>query len=179
MTRKYLNDRWCVRCNRQGPAPYVRDNIKKIGIDLSEDGLKNSIVLDIGCGNGRNTRYLRGLGFPNVIALDMAGDFGTKCVLGVDPVPLEAQSANLILCNFLLMFLSDEERGFVIEEIKRVAASNCVIMVELYPAKDSFAKDKLDMEIMLDAIYESLGWEKIRYARSSGKFIAKNKTARN
>jgi ubiquinone/menaquinone biosynthesis C-methylase UbiE len=119
---------------------------------------------------------MQSLGFADVVSLDMAGDFGEQCILGVDPMPVDDNSIDIILCNYMLMFLSDEERENVLEEIKRVASDNCIIMVELYPAKDSYAKTKEAMMEMLDSIFNTLGWEKIRYARAGGKFIAEKQT---
>jgi len=171
MSRKYLNDRWCVRCGKTCPNPYLIKNLKQSGIE-SCDKCK-SIVLDIGCGNGRNSKYMQSLGFENIISLDMAGDFGIKCILGVDKMPIADDSINIILCNYLLMFLSDRERINVIKEIKRISSSGCIILVELYPAKDSYAKTKEEMMEMLDDIFHSLGWDKIKYARAGCKFIAK------
>ena len=176
MSRKYMNDRWCVRCNKCNATPYLRDNLKKLEIDIENDLFDPRVVLDVGCGNGRNSKYMKGLGFPEVFSLDMAGDYGTKCILGVDPIPIEDNYVDIILCNYSIMFLSPEERVSLMSEIKRVANDGCFIMVELYPAKDSYAKNKEEMMTMLSEIFESLGWEKIRYAKAGGKFIARKNT---
>lgn len=173
MSRKYLNDRWCVRCGKCCPNPYLIKNLKQSGIESCDRC--TSVVLDIGCGNGRNSKYMKSLGFKKIISLDMAGDFGTACVLGVDKMPVADNSVKIILCNYLLMFLSDEERGNVLDEIQRISSVGCVILVELYPAKDSYAKTKEEMMVMLDEIYNHLGWDKIKYARAGGKFIAVKK----
>jgi len=69
------------------------------------------------------------------------------------------------------MFLSPEEREQVMSEMRRVAKPDCIIMLELYPAKDSFAVDKEQMIAMQKDIFDKLNCFKIRY--SQGKFIAK------
>jgi hypothetical protein len=70
-----------------------------------------------------------------------------------------------------MMFLNQRERSQLIKEIHRVAAPNCVIMLELYPAKDSYAKTEEDMVKMQEKIFKKIGWEKVRYRK--GKFIAR------
>lgn len=166
MSRKYLNDRWCVRCPKTDPTPYLRDNLEKMNID------KKSIVLDLGCGNGRNTKFLKLKGFKNIKSIDMAGDFGKKMVLGVDDLPCKNNSVGAILCNYVFMFLNKEEQDKLLSEIKRVASDNCCIMIEIYPAKDSETKNQIESDKLQKKIFQSLGWNKIRY--SQNRFIAKN-----
>jgi hypothetical protein len=45
-------------------------------------------------------------------------------------------------------------------------------MLELYPAKDSYAKTEKEMLKMQKDIFDKLGWRKIKY--SKGRFIAIN-----
>lgn len=118
MSRQYMNDRWCVRCGRNTPTPYVRDNLPLFK-NIDENQF-NITVLDVGCGNGRNTVFLRHHGFEHVSALDMAGDFGAKCELGKDRIPFCGKHFNVVLCNYVFMFLSEKERAFLIKEIRRV-----------------------------------------------------------
>lgn len=180
MSRKYMNDRWCVRCGRKNACPYLRDNMTKI-IKMDETTPDDRLVVDIGCGNGRNSEYMASVGFSNIISLDMADDFGIKCILGVDPIPVNDKKVDILLCNYSIMFLDHTERKFLYKEIQRVASKDCLIMVELYAAKDSYAKTKEEMIVMLDEILEGLGegWKKLRYARKGGKFIAQYKSLTN
>ena len=78
MSRKYLNDKWCVGCGSTEPTPYLRKNIEL----FPEEGS----ALDIGCGNGRNSEYLRNLGYK-VDSIDMVDDYGTQIILGKDNLP--------------------------------------------------------------------------------------------
>lgn len=166
MSRKYLNERWCVRCHKEDPTPYLRDNIAKLG-------LKNdTMILDLGCGNGRNTKFLNLMGYKNVHPIDMAGDFGTKLVLGVDLLPFKDKSIGAIMCNYVFMFLNQKERNCLLKEIKRVASAKCKIMIELYPAKDSETKDKEESIKLQEDLFKKLGWKKIKY--SQNRFIATN-----
>ena len=184
MSRKYLNDKYCVRCNRTTPCPYLKSNYDKImseAVEAYSCGKYSSIecgypieqvsVLDVGCGNGRNSKFMKKKGHT-VTSLDMVNDYGTKCILGKGKMPVKSKSMDIILCNYLLMFLDDKERDNVIKEFQRVARKHCIIMLELYPAKDSYAKDENAMLKMQKDIFDKLGWNKIKY--SQGRFIAIN-----
>ena len=147
MSRKYLNGRWCVRCNKCDPTPYLKNNVKLFP--------SSGLVLDIGCGNGRNSTYMSELGYK-VDSLDMAGDFGIKMVLGVDPFPKKRY--DVILANYILMFLDDDERKRVFEQILDCSKEGTVLMIEMYPAKD--AHDYNMDEIL--SYFEFHGWKKLR-----------------
>lgn len=156
MSRKYLNDRWCVRCGRKEATPYLRDNVKLFPA--------KGRVLDIGCGNGRNTLFMEGLGYK-VDPVDMAGDFGIKRVLGQDPLP--RRKYDILLANYVLMFLNVKERTRVMREICNRARKNAVLMVEMYPAKDAY---KYDLDNIVD-YFLNKGWEIMR--KSKERFIIK------
>jgi tellurite methyltransferase len=166
MSRKYINEKWCVRCGKKTPTPYLQKNI---GL-LKTEG---KTVVDVGCGNGRNTIFMREQGF-NVTPLDMCNNFGEDMILGKDKFPLEDNSVDIILSNYVMMFLSPEERDQVIKEMRRVAKEDCMIMLELYGAKDSYAVNDEQIADMQKDIFDKLGCSKVRY--SKGKFVAKMET---
>ena len=101
----------------------------------------------------------------------MAGDYGYQAVLGHDKLPIKNQFADIILCNYLMMFLNKNERKQLIKEIKRIAADDCTMIFELYPAKDSHAPSKETMLELQKEVFDTLKWQKIRY--SQGRFIVK------
>ena len=150
MTRKYLNDRWCVRCGRTGPTPYLKKVVKLLP--------KSGRVLDIGCGNGRNSHYMKSLGY-DVVSVDMANDFGERIILGHDPLP--DGPFDVILSNYVLMFLSKIERSQVNREVEKVAGVGCIMVVEMYPAKDAH---EYDFEAMF-GVWLAKGWVKLRKSK--------------
>ena len=166
MSRKYINDKYCVRCGKKCPTPYLFKNYNLI----SGDKFLQRVV-DIGCGNGRNSVFMTEKGHK-VTSLDMVNDYGQKIMLGKDAIPLPDASVDIVLCNYILMFLNKDERFQVINEIKRISAPSCKIVVELYPAKDSEAKNDAEMKDLQEEIFKQLDWKKIRY--SKGKFICEN-----
>lgn len=173
MSRKYLNERWCVRCGRMSPCPYLKNNIKL----FNNDYIKEKLVLDCGCGNGRNSTYLKSLGFDKIMSLDMAGDFGTKICLGKDNIPADSMSARLILCNYIFMFLNDKEGERLFRQLNGIADIGCYLMVELYPAKDSYLKTEKEALSYQKKLYNDFvyrGWKKIKYSKQ--RFILEKMT---
>jgi hypothetical protein len=69
------------------------------------------------------------------------------------------------------MFLNKKERKSVIKDLKKSAKKGCIVIVELYTAKDSHTpNDELMLE-MQEELFDSFGWEKVKYTK--GRFIAK------
>ena len=151
MSRKYMNDRWCVRCGKDVPTPYLKKNKKLL------PGHGN--VLDVGCGNGRNSKYMRSLGFQ-VDSVDMAGDFGVKLELGIEPLP--KKKYDVILANYILMFLKPEtERKRVMSEILARSKKDTTMMIEMYPAKDAY---DYNFDDMVNYFIDN-GWTKLRKSK--------------
>ena len=103
-----------VRCGSSKATPYLRKHIDLFTECMSDDGY----VIDLGCGNGRNSEYLlyREL---RVLSLDAKNDYGTEWFAGT-PIP-NSGAADCILCNYLLMFLDERTRNDVYDEMTRVS----------------------------------------------------------
>lgn len=165
MSRKYMNDRWCVRCGRNTETPYLRKNAKLLTADADHGG----VAVDIGCGNGRNSKFAVDLGYT-VYAFDMAK--GQTCckdliafdaiVLGKDALPLNDNCVNLILANYILMFLNKRELMRIMLEMHRISAAGCKMVIELYPAKDSYTPTVEACTTLLNDISKTFskhGWD--------------------
>ena len=112
------------------------------------------------------------LGFP-VISVDMCPSAGhvSKCRLGIDPLPVNDHTIDIVLANYVFMFLSPEERGQVFQELRRVKTGVCRIMVELYPAKDSYTPDEKSMSELQQELFDH-SCSRLRILYSKGRFIA-------
>lgn len=140
MSRSYMNDKWCVRCGKTTPTPFLEKNMF-----LFKGVPKEGLVVDIGCGNGRNSVYMKQQGFLSVLPCDMKPDYGCKMHLGHDKFKVHPGEACIILANYVLMFLNKKERLQVYKEMHRMSHHGTYIVVEYYPALDSFAKTKEDI----------------------------------
>ena len=129
-----------VRMNTKTPTPYLR---KKIDLLLGKPVIINGQqviggldVVDLGCGNGRNSRYMIERGC-RVSSYDMKDDYGEELVLGEDDLPQYDKSCDIILLNYVLMFLEPIAIEFLLQEVDRIAKKGCRVMVEMYAAKTS------------------------------------------
>jgi len=64
-------------------------------------------AVDIGCGNGRQSRFLEQIGFE-VLAFDRKPDYGSQIELGIDPLPVFPRSVNVVVLSYVMMFLNPE-----------------------------------------------------------------------
>lgn len=164
MSREYLNNKYCVRCGRSEATPYLRKYVDLI--KAYAPGGDAASVLDIGCGNGRNSEFMRASGFKTVASFDMKPDYGVAMSLGSDDFPAEDSSVGVVLANYVLMFLNQEERRQVLREIRRVAKPGCVLMIELYAAKDSECPDAQSLLELRDEIADFFpDWKRLRFSK--------------
>lgn len=176
MSRKYMNGKWCVRCGRKGMTPFLRTSLPKIEVGFALDGYVRSeiTVIDIGCGNGRNLTGLEERGYVKLHGYDMCpGASATALVLGKDKLPHAAGSVDIVLANFVFMFLDEAETSQVLAEINRITHTGSVVVIELYPAKDSRIKNAREMEAMQSALHielerglpDGLLWDRVRWCK--------------
>ena len=111
------------------------------GSAASMDLLPGSFVpraVDLGCGDGRNSAHLSSLGLK-VSSYDMLPDYPGAChkvwMAGRDPIPESDNTCSLVLCQYLLMFLSDQEIYNLLMEIERVTRPGGYVIVELQKVK--------------------------------------------
>lgn len=133
-------DRWCVWCGKTEPSPFTKKCLAKIMTHLSLKGetTLDKLVVDLGCGNGRNSNRFYECGFM-VRAFDMNPDCvgAEKLRLGIDKIPVESEDADVVLANYSMMFLSPFEVMVTLMNIANILSPDGMFIWELYPAKDS------------------------------------------
>jgi len=134
------NHRKVVRVNgpgANGPTPFLR----KWGTSIITNLTRPARIVDIGCGDGRNSEYLINCTpeTPFVLALDMQPDYFNALRIpwfaGKDRIPLAPLNADLVLLQYVLMFLSDEEISHVLTEASVATSVGGYLIVELQDVK--------------------------------------------
>ena len=154
--------RYQVTCGREMPSPYL---VKQWDKTLKQRLANGARAVDLGCGNGRNSKFLRSKGL-RVEGFDACLEEQNKrVVLGKDVVPVKANSVDLILLNYVLMFLSEAEMVQLAGEVGRIAKRGCVVVIEMYPAKDSHDTTNEMCEVAMTMfkrfLLRSQSWEPI------------------
>lgn len=158
---------------RDGYSDYNLLFLKKHHNDLNLD----NTILDVGCGHYRNLYLFYQLGFKKLYGIDrLVPDpsekpkrFNVKFVKKdiITGLPYENKGFNIVLCNFVLMFIPPKELYEVIEELLRVTKGFCIIetqnqfykgkksQIELYKFKDivDYIENKEEFEILDKKIY--------------------------
>lgn len=141
MSKKLIDGKVSVRCGKQTPTPYLRARYAK----LLAPGLlmRDAIVADLGCGDGRNSKFLiNALGIPmRLHAFDINDDYGTKLILGKEKLPINDGTVDIILAQYVLMFLTPVELKQMLGEMYRIASRDCRILIELYESQLSYTRD--------------------------------------
>lgn len=97
-------------------------------------GGRSEVVIDLASGNGRNTAFVKQQGWP-VLDLDMWHEEEGKVWSAGASIPFQSSTAGLVLCQYLLMFLSDREIQLLLQEIHRVLRPGGHVVFELQAVK--------------------------------------------
>ncbi len=143
-----------IRCGRHKPTPYLRKYLPTI-----PEEYKYKLLVDLGCGNLRNSGFANSIGYENVLSFDKAGDYGIPVDLGSERIPVRAKKVSVILCNYLICFLNNEERKHLFSEIDRIATKGCYIFMEMYPAKQGTPYNTNEIRMLF------VGWKTIRFSK--------------
>lgn len=114
------------RANK-GLHDHIEDQINDCLIGLDEN------ILDIGCGTGAFLHRLSDKSFKNLFGLDIKAPTKINEIrffdydLDADVMPFENSYFKLIVCIEVLEHI--ENIGFLLKEISRVAADDCIILI--------------------------------------------------
>lgn len=125
-----------VRHNSLEPSPFLVEaepTLKSIVMACRTDNVMPRAV-DIGCGAGRQSRFLESLGFE-VLAFDRKPDYGYPIELGERPLPIFSSVANVVVMSYVLMFIEKDKLDKVLTQTMGLTAYPCVMAVELADVK--------------------------------------------
>lgn len=165
--------RICPQCSGSSRSDYVRFFILNFINEISLDDK----IIDLGCGKGRNIYYLREFGFKNITAIDInkfkeidiskiqfiQGDLEKK-------IPVN-DKYNIILCNYLFMFIKDKES--LVNGINRISDRNSFCIVELNK-KFLINGFKYEFNELINLF--SKNWDIVNIRLKQNKFIAKKRS---
>lgn len=151
---------------KEGYSDYNLLFLKKYHQELN----LNNKILDVGCGHYRNLYFFYKLGFKNLYGIDKLdpkpstkpNKFNVNFIkhdinYGL---PYEDKEFDIVICNFVLMFISPDKLKFVLYELLRVAKTFCIIETQkpFYEAKNGQIK-LYEFKYIVEAIENSKEFE--------------------
>ncbi len=137
---------------------FVRFCQREYGDDVFRPGLT---VLDLGCGNGRNTVYfarhfdMKGIGYDiseegikqaKIVAAPFSGKVYFEVRSISDPFPLEDQSVDVVLDLMASHFLIESERAAYLAEVLRVLVPGGLFLFKSFYGEGDMHAKKLIKE---------------------------------
>lgn len=111
----------------------------------------NMKIIDIGCGHGRNLNLFEKLGFKNLIGIDII----KRCKINefkfieadiTEKIPIDNQLGDIVLFNFVLMFICQSRQEHVIKELIRITKEYLIIETRKTKYKNSLYQHEYDVE---------------------------------
>jgi ubiquinone/menaquinone biosynthesis C-methylase UbiE len=164
--------RICPQCSGNSRSDYVRFFILHYINEISI----NDKIIDLGCGKGRNIYYLKELGLKNITAVDINKFKEIDNSINFIRTDLENgiplnDKFNIMLCNYLFMFIKDKEN--LVNEINRISDCNSFCIVEL---NKKFLVNGLKYEFNELINLFSKEWDIVNIRLKQNKFIAKKRS---
>ena len=101
---------------------------------------KDGIILDFGSGRGRNTKYLRNLGYT-VIAYEPFPNENIDYEVITELNEIDLKSVDTVILSYILNILPKDERNKVLEQINQIPSWNLILVSVRGYQIDDFAKE--------------------------------------
>ncbi|HEY8889177.1 MAG TPA: class I SAM-dependent methyltransferase [Clostridium sp.] len=167
-----------IMCNhlQNGYSDYNLLFLKKYSCELN----KNNKVLDVGAGHFRNLKLFNEVGLKKLYGIDKnipccKFNLNVKFTLKdiENGLPYKNKEMDIVLCNYVLMFISLENIVFVLEELLRVCKN--FLIIETYPKYKKSKKSELK-NYNFKSIFEYINSKEnfqVLDLKSSEKFIVR------
>lgn len=173
-TLNYMNKKYRYNHLKNGYSDFLMHTLYKY-----KESLKPGLVVDVGCGHGRNLKLLKEVGFNDLLGIDILNRVGE--VPGYvefietnieEGIPVETESSELTLFNYVYMFLREDAQAFVIKELLRITKS--LLVIETYtPKHDPKYFYPFKMSEILSVIKKDHNFVIENYREKTGKMIAR------
>lgn len=151
MPSSVYNGHKVIRAGCKKPSPFLKSQqqlLAEMVVNLTKAGRIPKAV-DIGCGNGRNSDYVKGLGFET-LSFDRRPDYGYPIDLETQDLPVFTSTVNLVLVQYVLMFIHPEKLPRVLDKIFSICDTPAYILVEVFNAKDSHFSSLKVLEFLMN-----------------------------
>ncbi|QLE86195.1 methyltransferase domain-containing protein [Shewanella sp. Scap07] len=173
-------------------APLVWPDINVVRLVSKSSLTKQARVLDLGCGEGRNTRALHELGFGDITAIDQSPNalklvhnlygIATERLICTDIAAglpmLKSNHFDLVVCWGLMHYLTKPEN--TLKEINRVLSDNASIVISFSSNDDK--RETVDAvrnyftQQQVESLMVASGFEITSIGKVTDQFISDNKT---
>lgn len=172
------NDLPVVRHSTTAPSPFLvrATPILKSIVERRRNDLETPYAIDIGCGNGRQSRFLKQIGFE-VLSLDRKPDYGHKIELEKQQLPVLSGSVNVAVLSYVLMFLNPKAALRVVRQtLKSLRPEYSAMIVELQDVKSGciHGKELVDLLNTIEEMSEKYQFQTIT-RRKSHLLVAKGR----
>ncbi len=117
-----------TRCHTMVPSPYLVSSMKYFP--------KQGSVLDLGCGNGRNSEYMIKAGYNRVQSIDTAPGYDKRINIDISSILWSVRPFDIILANYVFMLLKPNEYLRTVNNINKFFSKpGTILLAELYKAK--------------------------------------------
>ncbi len=126
-----------VKNNTENEEGGVDANVFNFLKEVLPKNLKDKNTMDLGCGDGRWSKYLKSLGAENVLAIDSSADMLNKAKQAkqkihliqadLQKLPIKDNSIDLGLSTFSLMYFKDLSN--ILKEISRTLKENARLYI--------------------------------------------------
>ena len=134
-----------VRTNCDEATPFLRSLNGHTDAIAQECRRRGNIpkAVDIGCGNGRNSKHLEGFSF-SVKSFDQHPDYSGATPLDFSqyPIPLFKRSLNVVLLQYVLMFFPTCKRQELITEAFDLCGYPGMVVIEMQDVKSGVMRKK-------------------------------------
>lgn len=161
-----------------GYSDFVFSSLKKIAGQVTTE---HSKIIDVGCGQCRHLKLLKFLGFDktNLYAIDRIEPkdhkdfkfFECDIELGID---FPSNYFDLVLANFLLMYINPAKLNFVISELLKITAKYLIIETNV-TSKGTSYMHPYDFKSIVRSIQQQTEFEIFQLQKQSQKILVKRK----